>query len=430
MSEEQKQDSIKQDLNSKEQSFNKKNKFKKSAEKIEADEKVDAGVDFNTVDNSVNDSVKQDVPVVVKAKSDKKALTLSVIAILISLGFTGYFYLIGQQVGGKIKTEKDNFTNRISSLEKSVANSNFANDNIKLVDGKIDGINNVIADLSKQNKDFSQNIEELSRKLSLQVKLNESLQNKINKISEQSSSQLDQVIEIPQHLLLVQAAYLVQNAQNSLLLSNNSNVALELLKQADNVLNSSTDPRALNARSDIEQDISNLNNITLTDTDFITTALSNLSNEVDNLVLAIDEEQKAPKTIIDNKQISEDVSDWKENIKRSVASFMSNFVSITPKNADSNNVFVAPDQDFYLRENIRFRLQSAMLATYKSQNELYHKSLEQVGAWVRSYFDTTNQDTVEFLASIDKLAATSLEPEQKVELKSLKFLNTLVNSKE
>lgn len=54
-----------------------------------------------------------------------------------------------------------------------------------------------------------------------------------------------------------------------------------------------------------------------------------------------------------------------------------------------------PNQDVYLRENIRSRLLVAAQAVPRHQEETYKQALDNVSTWVRAYYDTNaNHDRV------------------------------------
>ena len=48
-------------------------------------------------------------------------------------------------------------------------------------------------------------------------------------------------------------------------------------------------------------------------------------------------------------------------------------------------------------KTFRLRLQLAIMAVPRQQNELYKQSLEAVASWIRSYFDTNAEVTQSFL---------------------------------
>ena len=88
---------------------------------------------------------------------------------------------------------------------------------------------------------------------------------------------------------------------------------------------------------------------------------------------------------------------------------------------------LAPNQDIYLRENIRLRLQLAIMAVPRQQDELYKQSLDAVASWVRSYFDTNAEVTQNFLKSVDELADSSIYVDVPGQLQSLTLLDKYLN---
>ncbi len=57
---------------------------------------------------------------------------------------------------------------------------------------------------------------------------------------------------------------------------------------------------------------------------------------------------------------------------------------------------LAPNQDIYLRENIRSRLLVAAQAVPRHQEETYKQALDNVSTWVRAYYDTEDATTGRF----------------------------------
>lgn len=70
-------------------------------------------------------------------------------------------------------------------------------------------------------------------------------------------------------------------------------------------------------------------------------------------------------------KLSDDIADWQQNVEKSVTSFFLNhFIRISPKQTADKKELLAPNQDIYLpRENIRLRLQLAIMAVPRQQDE-------------------------------------------------------------
>ena len=79
-----------------------------------------------------------------------------------------------------------------------------------------------------------------------------------------------------------------------------------------------------------------------------------------------------------------------------------------------------------MRENIRLRLQLAILSIPRQQNALYDKSLEAVSTWIRSYFDTQNENVKNFLKELDELSEQSIYLDVPEQLQSLTVLNNIL----
>lgn len=88
---------------------------------------------------------------------------------------------------------------------------------------------------------------------------------------------------------------------------------------------------------------------------------------------------------------------------------------------------MAPNQDIYLKENIRLSLQIALSAVPRQQNEVYKQSLDSVASWVRSYFDTDDSSVQQFLQSVDQLKDQSIYVDAPQQLSSWQAIGMLLN---
>ena len=199
------------------------------------------------------------------------------------------------------------------------------------------------------------------------------LQTQLNKtMAEKSQAQ-------PNEWLMSEADFLLSNAQRKLIIDNDLGTAISLLKEADLVLNDVTDPRAITVRTAIAQDLKRLANVNDVDQNAIMQKLSQLANAVDDLELLDLSANNSDSENSDDP--SDSISDWKSNIEKSANSFFYTYESIIQPRDPVEKALLAPNQDIYLRENIRLRLQIAILAVPRQQNELYKSSLEAVTSW-------------------------------------------------
>lgn len=223
--------------------------------------------------------------------------------------------------------------------------------------------------------------------------------------------------------LFSEAEFLLNNALRKIVLDNDLETAKSLLIEADNVLNQVSDPKVLTVREAIKTDLNSLNEVNEVDQNNLMQRLAALANLVDDMPMVDNEEENA-----ESGEVSASLDDWQKNIEKSADSFLNHFIRINDKGSIANEkAFIAPNQEIYLRENIRLRLQIAMMSVPRQQNELYKQSLEAVSSWVRSYFDVENQHVKHFLKEMDSLMEQSVYIDAPSRLQSLTLLGQYLN---
>ncbi|GAB1438044.1 uroporphyrinogen-III C-methyltransferase [Providencia sp.] len=226
--------------------------------------------------------------------------------------------------------------------------------------------------------------------------------------------------------LIAQADFMVKMAGRKLWNDHDPITAAVLLKSADASLAEMNDPSLLDIRKSINNDMAKLAAINQIDYDGIILRLNQLSNEVDNLRLADLNSGDAKDE--DNGDVSDDISDWKQNLTRSWKSFANDFVTVRARDG-SEAPLLAPNQDIYLRENIRSQLLIAAQAVPRYQEETYKQSLEQASTWVRAYFDTDAPETKAFLSAIDELINQPIDVEMPDALESQEKLEKVMQTR-
>ncbi|WGE71043.1 uroporphyrinogen-III C-methyltransferase [Actinobacillus equuli subsp. haemolyticus] len=242
-------------------------------------------------------------------------------------------------------------------------------------------------------------------------------------------TQLQKVSGVPQSDSVVwklsDADFLLNNALRKLVLDNDIDTTKTLLQEADAVLAQVANGQVDNIRAAIKNDLSQLANVNNVDQNSIMQHLTTLANNLDDLPMLANESAEEPGMA--SGEVSDSIQDWQQNIEKSVDSFLDHFIRVSDRNTADEKAFVAPNQEIYLRENIRLRLQIAILAVPRQQNELYKKSLDAVSTWIRSYFDTQNENVKSFLKELDELAEQSVYVDAPTRLQSLELLEQLLN---
>lgn len=227
--------------------------------------------------------------------------------------------------------------------------------------------------------------------------------------------------------LLAQADFLVKMAGRKLWSDQDVTTAATLLKSADASLAEMNDPSLIDIRRAITEDIGSLSAVAQVDFDGIILKVDQLTNQVDNLRLADNNSDERPMDQ-DDGELSSSLSEWRQNLTKSWHNFMADFITIRRRDTSAEPL-LAPNQDIYLRENIRSRLLIAAQAIPRHQNEVYKQSLETVSTWVRAYFDTTDPATKAFLEELDGLSQQSISMDLPAQLKSQPMLEKLMQTR-
>ncbi|MEN4892469.1 uroporphyrinogen-III C-methyltransferase [Erwinia billingiae] len=227
--------------------------------------------------------------------------------------------------------------------------------------------------------------------------------------------------------LLAQADYLVKLAGRKLWSDQDVTTAAALLKSADQSLADMNDPSLIDVRRALTQDISTLSAVSQVDYDGVILKLNQLSNGVDNLRLADNDSDGSPMDQ-DSGELSSSLREWRQNLVKSWHNFMDDFITIRRRDTTAEPL-LAPNQDVYLRENIRSRLLIAAQAVPRHQDQIYKQSIDTVSTWVRAWFDTHDPATKAFLSQLDDLSQQSVSMDVPDALQSQPMLDKLMQTR-
>ncbi|MDB6373545.1 uroporphyrinogen-III C-methyltransferase [Photorhabdus bodei] len=305
-------------------------------------------------------------------KQERSGTLKNIIAIAIMLAIGGGLYYYGQQQSHLLSAENHELRQQLESLKQQQSQDK------QHIEALFKEQSQTLSHFAAQNDQRDNSLQELQAK-----------------ISALSSSDV-------KSWLLAQADFLVKMAGRKLWNDQDVVTAAALLKNADASLSEMNDPSLIEIRRAITQDISTLSAISQIDFDGIILRVNQLSNQVDNLRLADNTTDGSPMDE-DNDELTGTLSEWRQNLSKSWKSFMDNFITIRRRDTAAEPL-LAPNQDIYLRENIRARLLIAAQAIPRHQGEVFKQSLETVSTWVRAYFDINDPNTKAFLEEIDSLS--------------------------
>ena len=332
----------------------------------------------------------------------KNGTGLSLLALLVALGLGGVGYYFGQQ-------KTDEIQQKLTVLEAKLAQYS------SVVTG--DTTNAQVAQLEKAVSETQEKLNRFEQTVLSKEQEFATLRQQLAQVSQLAIAQQ------PNDWLFSEADFLLNNALRKLVLDNDVDTGVSLLKLADETLAKVNNSEAMAIRSAINQDLKQLLSVESIDQNAVMQRLSQLANSVDELPVLNVNFGDEP----NSDKLSDSLADWQSNAEKSAISFLNHFIRITPKQGADRKELLAPNQDIYLRENIRLRLQLAIMAVPRQQNDLYKQSLEAVATWVRSYFDTSAEVTQSFLKSLDELAELSVYVDVPSQLQSLNLLDKYLN---
>lgn len=332
-----------------------------------------------------------------KNRSGIAGIALGAIAIAIALALGGGLYSYGKHQVAAQNTTSDALATQLTALQKQQEQQQSA--------------------LETTIKQQATALEESNRQQANLARELDEVQQKVATISGSDAKTW----------LLAQSDFLVKLAGRKLWSDQDVTTAAALLKSADASLADMNDPSLLAVRRALTDDISALSAITQVDYDGIILKLNQLSNQVDNLRLADNNSDDTPMDS-DGSELSGTVTEWRQNLTKSWHNFMDSFITI--RRRDETAVpLLAPNQDVYLRENIRSRLLVAAQAVPRHQDETYKQSLENVSTWVRAYYDTNDSVTKAFLDELDSLGQQSINMDVPQTLESQPLLEKLMQTR-
>jgi len=220
---------------------------------------------------------------------------------------------------------------------------------------------------------------------------------------------------------LAEVEQMLLNAAQQLQLSANVRAALIAMQSADARLQRMNRPSFKVLRKTIGQDMDRLRALPSVDIIGINRQLTRLISAVDELPLAYQQRvanvQAVPPNAgepIDKAQDRPltghpDETAW-QKLLREIRQEMRQLVRIENTGKDEIPLLL-PDQQFFLRENLKLRLLSVRIALLSREEDVFKQELKTTQKWTVRYFDTKSPAGSAMLAGLKKLAASSISVE-------------------
>ncbi|HEH9416451.1 TPA: uroporphyrinogen-III C-methyltransferase [Aeromonas sobria] len=319
--------------------------------------------------------VKPQPTAVVNNSKSRSGTVLGGVAILLALGLTGGLYLHGHQSAVTQQAE-------LAQLKQQLASA-----------------------LSKIDQTSSKDAAQLATLDQTQQRLQGEMQGLQNRV-------LDLNDKHPNDWMLAESEYLVRMAGRKLWLEHDLISAITLLGNADERIRALNDPSLMPIRKALAEDIAKLKGMPRIDREGLTLKLAALEDQIELLPLST---VSMPEAKLEADQaVTANPDEWESNLKKNWVKFTENFVTIRRRDG-AVEALLSPQQEIFLRENLKTKLLQAQISVYREQQTLYEDSLDKAQRWLTQYFDTENSATRYMQGEIDKLKGEQIQidyPEQ------------------
>lgn len=333
--------------------------------------------------------VKPQPTAAVNGSKSRSGAVLGGIAILLALGLTGGLYLHGHKNAVAQQAE-------LAQLKQQLASA-----------------------LSKIDQTSSKDAEQLAALDQTQQRLQGEMQGLQNRV-------LDLNDKRPNDWMLAESEYLVRMAGRKLWLEHDLVSAITLLGNADERIAALNDPSLMPIRKALAEDIAKLKGMPRIDREGLTLKLAALSDQIELLPLStvsMPEAKAEP-----DQAVSTNPDEWESNLKKNWVKFTENFVTIRRRDG-AVEALLSPQQEIFLRENLKTKLLQAQLSVYREQQALYEDSLDKAQRWLTQYFDTDNSATRYMQGEIDKLKGEQIQIDYPAQFKTQAMLEQVLTER-
>lgn len=203
---------------------------------------------------------------------------------------------------------------------------------------------------------------------------------------------------------LTETEQLLVIANNRLQLARDTHSALAALRAADQQLHLLASPKLLPVRRELAREISLLESLDKLDIGGITLRLATLADTVERLPLATDtrlHEFEPGKAAQGGAQVAAADTGWRQTA-RSLWRDILSLVRIR-NDMELQRPLLPPEQQYFLRENLRLMLYGAQQALLQGSIPTYQQNLKSAQRLIKDYFDLNSQSVISAQNELGKL---------------------------
>ncbi len=304
------------------------------------------------------------------------ALIFSLIAIIIALLTAGYFWQKEDQQSQQIshlRTQSSEQSQQMSALRSDLQQQS------QYVNTLLNEQKNALGNLSKQTYSNSQKLSDLGAR-----------------------SRSD--------WLLAEAEYLMRLANQRLNLEKDVNSAEAMLSSADKILAEIDDPGLFDIRKTLANEITSLQQLRHLDIQGIYFKLAALIDSIQAIKQQNLRNFEAPQpesTALVSDTDANGTSDKLLQLWNTIWQDLKQAVSIRRLD-EPLPPLLAPEQHYYLKQNLRMMLEQASLGLLDGRTDIYQSSLQKASTWLSDYFITEDPSIQQIQKTISQLSSQEI----------------------
>lgn len=208
---------------------------------------------------------------------------------------------------------------------------------------------------------------------------------------------------------LAEVEYLLRIANQRLQLQGDTHTARQALKAADERLRDLADPHYLSVREQIALDIDAVKAVPPVDVDGLAARLGSALATLDELAVAGTRYQPQPAAAETETVEAEQPARNFDELVALVWGSLSELFRIREHDQPVGPM-LAPEREYFLRENLRLQLAAARLALLRSDRAQYRAALTTAADWLDRYFDAEDAKVKQLHSELGTMAAVEISP--------------------
>ena len=341
-----------------------------------------------------------------ESSGSRTAIVLALVSLMLSIvlivaGYFGWNQI--QQLGTHQGKAEDRIGERLSPLRASLDQASSQQNKLS---GRLDGLKR---DAEDQLKHFQSAQKDLDHRVGAVATL----------------------VGRSQHgWSLAEVEYLLRIANQRVRLQRDVASALKALASADDRLRELADPDYLAVRQQISRELVLLEAVPSVDVAGLSVSLTTAIEAVERIPVNgsryPQEETQAATEVATNTTSNWTVDSWRE-LPGMLWGLVSNLFQIREHDAPLGPMLV-PEQEYFLRENLRLQLAAARLALLREDAVQYQAALSTSRQWMQEHFSDEDETIKDLISSMDNLLAVNIVPVLPDIGASLKLLHQQIKS--